>query len=148
MGINLTHNAWTGSYTAFAAWRTALAGAAGYETTAEPDPETGRISFEELRHAQYAVAGWQFNPDRDIGDWTNEPPPPDPLLILLTHSDCDGRIAPQQAQPLADRLEQLLPRIPQYTKDLADEMQLQFMTRKFVAGLRDAIGQNQPIIFR
>lgn len=34
---------------------------------------------------------------------------PDPLFVLLHHSDCEGEIAPQDCGPIADRLESLLP---------------------------------------
>lgn len=148
MGLRTTHDAWLGSYTSFAGWRMGLAGAAGYEVDAQPDPETGRISFTDLCESPYPIADWQMTPQRIIGDWSAEPPPADPLLVLLIHSDCDGHIAPEQAAPLADRLEHLIPKIPEYTNDNEDQMQLQYLTRKFVAGLRQAVRRNQHVIFR
>lgn len=148
MGLRTTHGAWLGSYSAFYGWRNALAGAAGYEVTTQPDPETGRITFSRLCESRYILEPSQFSQNRAQGDWSAEPQPEDPLLIILAHSDCDGKIAPQQATILANRLEQLIPEIPRYTGDHPDEMQLQYLTRKFVAGLRKAAGKRQNITFK
>jgi hypothetical protein len=69
---------------------------------------------------------------------------PDVLHLLLTHSDYDGSIAWQDARALADRLEELLPLLPN-TDDPDQDARLS--TRKFIRGLRRAAGKRQEIQF-
>lgn len=145
MGLEVSHDAWTGSYGAFSAWRAALAGTAGYEVTADRD-EKGRISLKELTDAQYGVADWQITPDRLDGEWNGEEPA-DPLLVLLLHADHTGYIHPGQALPLAERLEQLQPKLAGFTKDPEDEMGLETATRQFAEGLRRAAGYGESLVF-
>ena len=145
MGLEVSHDAWTGSYGAFSAWRAALAGTAGYEVTADRD-ENGRISLAELRDAHYGVADWQITPERLDGEWNGEEPA-DPLLVLLLHADHTGYIHPGQALPLAERLEQLRPRLAGFTGDAGDEMNFQLATRLFAEGLRRAAEHGESLVF-
>src|SRR5208283_5502198 len=84
----------------------------------EPDAEAyqgGERTFEEWRFliARLArIAG----PDRPVTDdmlWGRWPDtPPEPLDVLMCHADHYGTILPRDCGPIADRLEELLPRIP------------------------------------
>ena len=145
MGLEVSHDAWTGSYGAFSAWRTALAGTAGYEVTADRD-ENGRISLAELMEAQYGVADWQITPERLDGEWNGEEPPA-PLLVLLRHADHTGYIHPGQALPLAERLEQLRPKLAGFTGDAGDEMNLELATRQFAEALHRAGEHGESLVF-
>ena len=145
MGLEVSHDAWTGSYGAFSAWRAALAGTAGYEVTADRD-ENGRISVSELMDARYGVADWQITPERLDGEWNGEEPA-DPLLVLLLHADHTGYIHPGQALPLAERLEQLRPRLAGFTGDAGDEMNFELATRLFAEGLRRAAEYGESLVF-
>ena len=145
MGLEVSHDAWTGSYGAFSAWRAALAGTAGYEVTADRD-ENGRISLAELRDARYGVADWQITPERLDGEWNGEQPA-DPLLVLLLHADHTGYIHPGQALSLAERLELLRPKLAAFTGDAGDEMNLEQATRQFAEALRRAGEHGESLVF-
>jgi hypothetical protein len=71
---------------------------------------------------------------------------PDPLIVLLAHSDCEGEIQEDFCGPLADRLEELLPllgeedgggHIGSYTTK----------TEQFIRGLRAAAEAGEPVGF-
>ena len=131
MGLDTSHNCWHGSYTMFSDWRLTVAEAAGYDTEAK-DRGIGRV-FET------AKMDWEKVPHCALeGNW-DLVTPNDPLLVLMAHSDCDGKIFPKQATPLADRLEELLPNI-------LDDWQSD-RTRQFIAGLRDAAATGEPVQF-
>jgi hypothetical protein len=71
---------------------------------------------------------------------------PDPLHILLNHSDCDGDIAPEDCAALADRLEELLPLLPDeddpgHIGNWCDK------TKRFRDGLRLAASRNEALEF-
>jgi hypothetical protein len=68
---------------------------------------------------------------------------PDILHVLLHHSDCDGIIEHKHCKSLADRLEELLPLLPDgdgggHIGDWREK------TQRFIDGLRlaDSLGEN------
>lgn len=101
MGLDTTHDAWSGAYSAFSRFRNALAKAAGYETI-------------EIKHRETVLIDWaHFTEENYFGLWGDVVPcsgvGPDPLLYLIVHSDCDGHLEPEHCAALADRLAELLP---------------------------------------
>jgi hypothetical protein len=141
MGLDTTHDAWHGAYSAFSRWRDKLAEAAGYDTV--------KLSLEEMGRTMVCI---------DWGPWPKsayyDPPyipcrldgTPDPLLLLIMHSDCEGKIRHEFLAPLADRLEELIPRIDNedghgHIGNYGDK------TRTFVAGLRRAIEAGEELGF-
>jgi hypothetical protein len=123
MGLHVTHDCWTGSCGAFNDWRRKLATAAGIDL----DKMEG-FCDDGIRWAALA---------------------PDPLHVLLQHSDCDGDIAIEHLVPLADRLCQLMSKLVEqdrsgpglrWLSDLA-------ITEQFVAGLRLAADLGQRVEF-
>lgn len=117
MGLDTSHDCWHGAYSAFMRWRRRLAQVAGI-----PLPFMDGFycnSFGEPGRPAWAQYAYQHDPDsvfRDAMDadlrffpiaW--ESLRPDPLHVLLNHSDCEGEIAAEDCAPLADRLEELLP---------------------------------------
>jgi hypothetical protein len=77
----------------------------------------------------------------DRGDYDDQSVP---LNVLLTHSDCDGEIAPAVCGPLADALQAIVDRaMPQRgTYDM-----MRPATERFIAGLREAAAANEPVVF-
>ena len=78
------------------------------------------------------------------GNWSKTPD--DPLLVLIAHSDCDGVIHPEQAGPLADRLEELIPLLPKgdgggHIGNWVSK------TRTFIDGLRAAVSAGEDVKF-
>jgi hypothetical protein len=139
MGLDTTHEAWHGAYSAFTRWRNQVATAAGYEVAKIGDPndygyrpETALIDWGHITQAHVA------------GEW--DATPADPLLVLIVHSDCDGVIHPAQAGPLADRLEELLPLLPEGDGGghIGD---WQGKTRRFIDGLRLAVASGEDLEF-
>lgn len=134
MGLDTTHDCWHGPYSSFGRWRAAVAAAAGIATY------EGRLglsywheSFNELRDAQGGL----------YGDWVT--PPEDPLMVLLCHSDCEGRIPHELAAGLADRLEGLLPGIVEDRSWPTGYMRQH--TLDFIAGLRAAATKGEDVEF-
>ncbi len=132
MGLDTTHDCWHGAYSAFSKWRNKLAEVAGYSFHLEEGIfETPTVDWG---HLQGNIQGkWDKTPD-------------DPLLVLIAHSDCDGAIYPKQAKPLADRIEELLPLLPD--GDAGGHIgNWREKTQLFIDGLRDAHKHRQIVRF-
>lgn len=127
VGLDTTHDCWHGSYIAFSHWREKLAELAGYSIINEGPQTMVDLDWESLPA------------DRYQGLWPETPV--DPLLVLIVHSDCDGSIYPEQAGPLADRLEQLLPLIED------DGSWIRPSTEQFINGLLLAARRGEPVRF-
>ena len=135
MGLDTSFDAWHGPYSAFTRWRHAVAEAAGYavwKVVTDAGPwDTIMIDWGHVPEgALYGM--WDKTPD-------------DPFLILFTHSDCEGNIFPEQAGPLADALEAILPKFPAVeTHGLRSNQEI---TLQFIRGLREAVIKNAPVEF-
>ncbi len=70
----------------------------------------------------------------------------DPLSILLMHSDCDGEIDAKDCEPIADRLESLIPHLPD-EPDTGHISDWKKTTQAFVDGLRAAAAANENVDF-
>lgn len=125
MGLDTTHNCWSGSYSGFGAWREKLAEVAGYGDLNE--------------YVGFGLAGNSGKP------WLD--PKEDPLVYLLHHSDCDGSIASGNCRPLADRLETLLPSLQVADRVNAGHSWYVATTERFIAGLRAAAEAGEDVMF-
>lgn len=120
MGLNVSHDCWSGAYSAFHRWRQKLCEVAGY----------GRLD------------------DRDgFGGSVPWPDNGDALLVLLTHSDCDGKIGKKHCAPLADRLEELLPALRDAGDGGGHVGYYAAAAERFIRGLRDAAEAGEPVEF-
>lgn len=134
MGLDTSHDCWHGACGAFTRWRDALAKAAGY---AFVRPEGQRRDM--------VLIDWGHITEANLfGQW--EETPADPLLVLIAHSDCEGRIVPRDAGPLADRIEQLLDGLPT-DRDFGHVGDWRETTRRFVDGLRRAVAAGEDVEF-
>ena len=118
MGLDTTHDCWHGAYSAFHRWRTKLAEVAGLPPLDSMTGFGGSRSWDES----------------------------DPLTKLLSHSDCDGEIASADCDPLADRLTELLPLLPEgdgggHIGDWREK------TQRFIDGLRRAAAAGEDVEF-
>lgn len=117
MGLDTTHNCWHGPYSAFGHWRAAVAKAAGIDDWVKmnPDPTNAEL-----------FGRWKKTPD-------------DPLMVLWSHSDCDGVIQEAQCVPLAEALLRLAPELD--GEHYAD-------TLRFAAGLLVAAARKEDVEFQ
>lgn len=125
MGLRVSHNCWTGSCGAFNDWRRKLASAI--------DIELDKMEYFSLYGTPWASL------------------PHDPLYILLTHSDCEGNIAVKHLIPIANRLEELMPKLKEQDQrcpGLPDFLTAVATTEKFIAGLRLAAELGERVKFR
>jgi hypothetical protein len=81
MGLDISHGAFSGAYSAFHRWRVALCQAAGG-------------GFNEARESFYF--------DDRMNQWPG-------FRVLMAHSDCGGEMSTADAASCADALETLLP---------------------------------------
>lgn len=154
MGLDTTHDCWHGPYSAFMRWREAIAEAAGL-----PPLMLMEGFFERDEHG---------DPFRDLArQWPNtaetyyrclpirwDALKPSPLHGLLSHSDCGGMIPAADCGPLADALEELLPRMdadremrdPNVHRAIYDG--LVPATRRFIIGLRLAASCGENVEFK
>ena len=131
MGLDTSHDCWHGAYSAFNRFREKIAEVSGYRQ----QWDAGRFDVDD---------GEDTSPSGIYdGNWKKAPS--DPVLLLLLHSDCDGKIEPDHCRLLADRLEGLLPNLHGdgggHLGDYAEA------TKRFIAGLREAAAANEPVEF-
>lgn len=117
MGLDTTHGAWHGSYSAFARWRTEIAKHLGIPL------ELMEGFYDEKSHNPFTLLNYKY-PKGDELEMSairriakNFPLlwdafKPNPLHELLYHSDCDGLIEWEKCKAIADELEKLLPELP------------------------------------
>jgi hypothetical protein len=153
MGLNISHDAWHGAYSAFDRWRNKIAEVAGIPL---PLMEGHYGSFLPLDVIASNYIG--NTPGNDTGRtrameyhallplrW--EALKPDPLHVLLHHSDCDGKIGVKHLKKLANRLEELLPLLPD--EDGGGHIgNWREKTQKFIDGTRLAYSLKQPLLFQ
>ena len=161
MGLDTTHDCWHGSYGAFSRWREQLAIAAGYTFSYQPftlgigpEPTVEEVERGGVPMRLSVQIDWG-NIERAIGTdlqgkWDSIPVrpdgTPDPLIILIAHSDCEGFIQAKFCGPLADRLEELLPKLEGI--DAGGHVGLMTeKTQTFIKGLRKAAKRKQKVGF-
>ena len=153
MGLDCSHGAWHGGYSSFMRWRQAVAHAAGMPplemmegfhvplgSGIEHGVPTLYVSSPTEQDKWRMSRLDEFLPIR----W--EALVPDPLHVLLSHSDCDGEIAHELCGPIADRLEAILPNMPEgdgggHIRDWRET------TQQFIDGLRLAAERKEPLDF-
>lgn len=152
MSLTITHGCWNGSATDFGEWRNVVAETVGYALEEHYEVYGGKVyGFMQPR-----VNRSRLTDDNAYGDWKKTPS--DPLVVLFYHHDYTGFIHPEQAIPLANRLESIIDRLPeQYVAeptgdfwfDLNPNKGLDYkeLTRKFVDGLRLAASKGESVEF-
>lgn len=158
MGLDCSHNAWHGAYSAFMRWRRKLAEVAGLPPLDLMDGfycslDDG-MGLPTLYHGintqepAYGDGQTRFMDDLDSRlpiMW--ECLKPSPLHELLNHSDCEGEIAADRCAAIADELEKLIPLLPEGEAG-GHIGNWRAKTAQFVAGLRSAAAEGAPLLFR
>ena len=136
MGLDCSHDAFTGSYGAFDRFRKAVVEAMGgsWPPHEKTHPDTGEKLDDNM---------WYW------GDGYSRKTHPG-LFIFLSHSDCAGSISPDACRMVADELEELLPKLDimgQGTGHIAAQGGYGAVCRKFIAGCRLAASRNEDLEF-
>lgn len=157
MGLDTTHECWSGSYSAFMRWRREIARAAGFP------PLDLMLGFYSDDSSHYSGLLMSLGVDPDAALTASKEAPDkrwlceflpirwdyfasDPLTKLLHHSDCDGEIAAADCGPIADRLEALLPKLP--TGEVPGLIGTwRDRTTRFIKGLRTAAAAGEAVEF-
>ena len=158
MGLDCSHDAWHGSYSAFMRWRQKIAEVAGLPPLELMEGfysplDGGSYGLPTLYHGPNTMAPALGSDSQPYMASLNERLPirwgclkPSPLYELLYHSDCEGEIAVDRCGPIADALEVLIPLLP--AGDAGGHIGYwREKTAQFVAGLRAAAAEGEPLDF-
>ncbi|MCG7607129.1 hypothetical protein [Mycobacterium sp. CnD-18-1] len=147
MGLNTTHGCWDGAYGGFAYFRELVGKAAGLP---HRDSRYGGqmldIDWETVTHRQI-MGHWDRKAPTVESTGIYDPPITDPVLYLLVHSDCEGKLRRGYLPALKARLEELE---PAYDRLVARQQQGAYLggrLRLFIDGLADAIEAGEHVEF-
>lgn len=146
MGLDCSHDAFHGAYSAFNSFRSAVCRAVGgtypphwlrtYDGDIAKD-ESGR----PLRDLSLEDGMW-YVPD----DFTRDKHPG--LYEFLEHSDCDGSISPAMCSVIADELEPLLDKMPQESHGhIERDGGYRAVLKRFIDGCLAAHLEGKPLRF-
>lgn len=157
MGLDCSHDAWHGAYSAFMRWRTKIAEVAGLPPLALMEGFYSSLNDGSMSPTLYH--GVNTN-DPAYGDSSQsymgslddllpirwDCLKPAALYELLNHSDCDGSIAADKCGLIADELEKIIPLLPDdnaggHIGSWRDK------TIQFVAGLHAAFESGESLDF-
>lgn len=150
MGLDTTHNAWHGAYSAFNRWRTEIARVAGLPPLDFMEGFYGEDYRDPIywanQHHQDSSCPNRYQHITDSLPIKWDCLKPSPLHELLAHSDCDGKIAWRQCGRIANALEKLIPLLPSgeaggHIGNWRDK------TAQFVTGLRAAHKAKEALEF-
>lgn len=151
MGLDTSHDAWHGAYSAFMRWRQKVCELAGL-----PPLDLMEGFYQAIPGTQYQDpiywARKGLSDERAFEDLRQRLPikwdclKPSPLHKLLNHSDCDGEIAWEDCEPIAVELEKLLPLFPD--GDAGGHIGFwREKTAQFIKGLRAAAKAKENLDF-
>ena len=134
MGLDCSHDAFSGAYSAFNRLRREVARA---------------MDGSWPPHSKFAIDGEVLSEDKWYygADYSEETHPG--LFVFMAHSDCDGEISSEYCVKVADDLEALLPKIEERNAGghLSRAGGYRGTLEKFIAGCRAAAAANEPLEF-
>ena len=128
MGLEVSHDAWRGAYSAFNRFRETLAKAAGIKWPTFP-------------------VDMNMTFPCDVKEYEKKHPG---LYEFFCHSDCDGEIEPEMCGKVADELEELLPALEDGGGGgghISAQGGYFAVATKFIAGCREAHKANETLDF-
>lgn len=156
MGLDTTHDAWHGAYSAFHRWRQRIAEAAGFpqldlmemywsgKTISGLPMEIRWLPNDWQGSTAQAERYWLHHREKLPLRW-NDVEGDKRLRPLLEHSDCDGDLAPAHCAIIADALEELLPKLDGEGGGHIGNWREK--TEKFIAGCRAAAAAGEALEF-
>lgn len=149
MGLDTTHDAFHGAYSAFNRLRQCVCEAMGDGSSFPPHyvyRADGTIGDEFPAPRKPGLDDASIY----IGDSYGKETHPG-LWEFLMHSDCEGEISPQMCRHVADELEALLPRVEALGWPAGGHIAARGgyveVLRKFIAGCRAAAAEGVPLGF-
>ncbi len=149
MGLDTTHDAFHGAYSAFNRFRQIISDVTGGSLP----PHWLKNKDGSLAKGDDGLVVYDRSLDENLiyfGPGVSRKKAPG-LYKFLTHSDCVGKISPKMCTKVADELEKLLPKIEALTDPggghIAARGGYAGVTRKFIAGCREAARKNEPLVF-
>lgn len=136
MGLDTTHDAFHGAYSAFNSFRRFLLKSIGG-------------SFPPHENKELKDGYWYWGEESSYSSETHKG-----LLEFFRHSDCDGEISPEMCKVIADELEEILHKIEELAKTEPAYGHIErdggwvAVTKGFIEGCRLAHEQNEPLEFR
>lgn len=114
MGLDTSHDCWSGAYSSFMRWREKLMEVAGLPPLMFMEGFFRKAdAYDPIHWARKGLGSEDgFNNYYACLPIKWEALKPDPLHILLNHSDCDGEIRWEDAEPIAKRLEEIADLMP------------------------------------
>ena len=140
MKVIVNPDCFVGDPVDFLNWRLLLARTAGF----------GVMGWEhdEITYLLPSIDYDMLTVENTLGIWDFDPE--DVLIVLLAHSDEEGAIYPTHLGELADRLDELIPDLVNFSSyDAGSPQQLAevLTTEQFVAGLRQALADDLAVTF-
>ena len=136
MGLRVSHGCWDSSYSSFNLWRCALAEAAGLPPLMLMEGFYELMMLKEKRtEPVYPGLPIKWSAVR-----------PDALTYLLSHPDDCGKLYWDQLPALADRLEDLLPKLEKGYNEF--DWSPRELAKIFIEGLRKAYAEEEDVTFR
>ena len=152
MGLDTTHGCWNGPYSSFNRWRTQLAAEIGY-----PLPLMDGFCPWFVASAPFGDATETEVASTQLRKYPPIPWPPaseEPLVVLLSHSDCEGVIDWTAAPDIANRLDQVVKKARSRQgmsaptgPERADYDGFIPACERFATGLREAYAARENVVF-
>lgn len=158
MGLDCSHDAFSGAYSAFNRLRQEVCRATGgsfpphwlyTEDGSLLRDKDGCVIYDH----ELADGSWYF--ELAGGSWFfgegYDPKTHPGLMEFLSHSDCDGEISPEMCTKVADELEALLPKVEALNSvasgHLARNGGYVSVLQQFIKGCREAADAGEPLEF-
>jgi hypothetical protein len=149
MGLNCSHGAFDGAYSAFNRLRQCVAEAIGGSFPPHYEYEIGG-AVKYIAGVSVYKSGF----DDDLVYWPDEwnHAARHGIVEFLTHSDCDGKIPPEMCAVVADDLEDFaLPRVKKMawvsSGHIGRDGGYDAVLKKFIDGCRAAAAAGEPLEF-
>lgn len=137
MGLDVSHGCWSAPYGAFNRWRNKVAEFLGYAVW--------KVKYDDGYTSDTIMLDWGHITERNlVGIW--EEMPKDPAIIIFAHADHEGQIKSEHCEAIADRLEEVLPKMAEYDEDQPIKYWHK-RTKEFIDGLRKAASLQEDIEF-
>lgn len=146
MGLDTTHDCWHGAYGGFYEFRKVVGFAAGlpYRRVID-DHRVGDLELDidwDAVSMRQIMGHWDCKGPTVKASGVYDPPITDPVLYLLVHSDCDGKLRREYLPALKARLEELE---PEYERLTVGDDYLRGRLRQFINGLEAAIEAGEHV---